>query len=331
MTDSTVSVWYGRRPDLTAVRFTGADVLSFLQSKLAADTRKWRRDGGGYAVATDINGKVLFDGEFALHRVSGEGDQVIGVIPTAVVAEAVAHLERYVIMEDVTIATLEGASVGCADGPDCLAVFGFESAALRDLEGVAATTVNVTEQDAESGAEVLAFRSQGSVAGAGMWLFVFPETLGDSLGQRCSEAGELREPSAIEAWEIATGVPRLGRDFRVDETIAIEAGLWNGMSLSKGCYLGQEVLERLFSRGNPARRLVRFTAAAAVEAGDKLTLDGSAAGWVTSSVAAPSGSGVVGMAMLRRKAFAEGASVETESGVALQVGEFVGGPTPESP
>ena len=43
------------------VEISGKDAVTFLQTKLTADTRKWKARGGGYATAVDINGKIVAD------------------------------------------------------------------------------------------------------------------------------------------------------------------------------------------------------------------------------------------------------------------------------
>lgn len=290
--------WACARPDLAVLRFSGRDVLSFLQSKLAANTSVWRRDGGSYAVATDINGKVLFDGDFALH-----GNDVIAVIPASRVDAARAHLDGYIIMEDVEI-TADPVSVTSVS-----------------LSASAALGVNLDLfEAAEAVGDGLVMRAYGAVPAA-EHLFVLqdaPADIGDNI---------VALPSYMEA-TIAAGIPVLGRDFEAEKTIAIVAGLWRGLSLSKGCYLGQEVLERLFSRGSAARRLVRWHSDDATVSGT-LHWEGSAVGEVTSAVVTADGS--AGIAELRRKAFDVEGPLMTEAGAAVHVVGYVGGPTPENP
>lgn len=309
--------WYAPRPDLVAVRFRGKDVFPFLQSKLAANTRLWRRDGGGYAVATDINGKILFDGVFSV-----DGDDVIAAMPAAHADEAVAHLERYIIMEDVTIERPTDLKVWVGGGDTCPDFFGFE---LGDEPGFATKTE-------WEGMPMRMFKSPGPVPGAEHYLWVFPEYGDAVVGNALRRAEEsVFDAQALEDAEVAAGWPRIGRDFMVGETLPLEAGLWNGVSLSKGCYLGQEVLERLFSRGNAARRLARFELEGEAASGDALICDGKDAGVITSAVHKDGRS--VGMAMVRRRALADDAPAISvgEGGATLTLLGFVGGETPENP
>ncbi len=118
-----------------------------------------------------------------------------------------------------------------------------------------------------------------------------------------------------EAWEacrIESGVPAMGRELD-DRTIAQEAGLvpWT-VSLTKGCYTGQELVARLDARGaNVARRLCAVVPAdpAAVDpsALDAATVmfEGRDAGVVTSAAWCPGVGGAAGLAMVRRFAPAD--------------------------
>lgn len=65
------------------------------------------------------------------------------------------------------------------------------------------------------------------------------------------------EATGIEAERIAAGSPAFGREITAS-TIPVEAALVDWLSATKGCYVGQEVVERMWSRGRVARRLVGF-------------------------------------------------------------------------
>jgi len=314
MSDSK-RAWYGIRSDLSVARFCGADARSFLQTKLACDTRRWVADGGGYGVATDINAKTLFDGWFFVD------DAAIGVVWAADNAQsAQEHLGRYVIMDDIEMGSTEGGvvAVGGSDAARLLGVEPIEDRSRsRPLGGF-------------PGAQV--FWAPNPAGVAGQWFVVVPREslaaleskLGDlGLGRRCAEE--------MVAAEIEGGVPAIGRDFFVGRTIPLEAGLYNGLSLSKGCYLGQEVLERIFSLGNVARRLMRVRwEGAVVDPGTALVAEGAAVGEITSCVSVQGGA--VGMAYLRRKALEAAWPISLgEMGSSVTLEGPVGGPTPDAP
>ncbi|HET9729632.1 MAG TPA: hypothetical protein VFR41_09445 [Acidimicrobiia bacterium] len=103
------------------------------------------------------------------------------------------------------------------------------------------------------------------------------------------------DDAGYERARIEAGVPRQG--FDVDErTIPQEAGLeLHAVSFTKGCFVGQELVCRIDTRGHVNRLLRRLRADAPVSLGDAVTLDGKSVGEVTSSA------GEVALAMLRHE------------------------------
>jgi folate-binding Fe-S cluster repair protein YgfZ len=90
----------------------------------------------------------------------------------------------------------------------------------------------------------------------------------------------------------------------------------HAVSFTKGCYLGQEIVERIRAQGHINKKLVRVEvdAPAPIAAGTKLTAAGADAGEITSSVFSPESGKVVGMAYVRTP-FAD-------SGKELTAGEY---------
>jgi folate-binding protein YgfZ len=120
----------------------------------------------------------------------------------------------------------------------------------------------------------------------------------------------LVDDAAYERARIEAGVPRLG--FDIDErTIPQEAGLErDAVSFTKGCFLGQELVCRIDTRGHVNRVLRRMRAVeGALERGSAVTFDAKDVGEITSS------SGDVALAMLRR---------EVEPGATVNVGSASG-------
>jgi folate-binding Fe-S cluster repair protein YgfZ len=86
--------------DRRLLRLSGRDVVSYLHTKLTVDVRPWPRTGGAYAYAVDINGRIIFDADFSMQP----DGQVLAWLRTDRTAAAIAHLDRYVIREDVVLA-----------------------------------------------------------------------------------------------------------------------------------------------------------------------------------------------------------------------------------
>jgi folate-binding protein YgfZ len=123
-----------------------------------------------------------------------------------------------------------------------------------------------------------------------------------------------------EILRVEAGIGRFGVDYGPD-TLPQEAGLTPIVSVTKGCYVGQEVMARLHFRGHVNRTLRKLRFDAPVEPGATLERDGSRVGTVTSSVVSPR-EGPIGIGMVR---------VEVDEGDALdaQGASALPGPLPD--
>ncbi len=114
--------------------------------------------------------------------------------------------------------------------------------------------------------------------------------------------------AALEAFRIAEGIPAYGIDM-VERDLPQETAQMRALHFSKGCYLGQEIVERIRSRGNVHRHLRPLELNGPVPAsGTELTLeDGTAAGTITSAAELPlkTGSARFALGMIRAEAEAK--------------------------
>jgi len=139
-------------------------------------------------------------------------------------------------------------------------------------------------------------------------------------------AGVIDERAA-ECLRIESGRPRYGLDLD-DTVIPQEAGLnERAVSFTKGCYVGQETVARLFYKGRPNRHLRGLRLSALAPAGSELRLDGRAVGRLGSSAASPR-LGPIGLALVRREV-QPGSTVEVgEQGLTAEVLELPFPPAP---
>ena len=125
---------------------------------------------------------------------------------------------------------------------------------------------------------------------------------------------------ALETLRIEAGIPRYGQELGED-TIPNEAGLWNALSFSKGCYVGQEIVERARSRGHVNWVLMGLVLESETPpaAGEKLAREGREIGEVTSACVSPTLGKAIALAYLRREVAEPGTKLEFSSGAAAQV------------
>jgi folate-binding protein YgfZ len=119
--------------------------------------------------------------------------------------------------------------------------------------------------------------------------------------------------TAFEIARIEAGIPRFGADM--DETnIPLESGLESrAISYSKGCYIGQEVINRIHSIGHVNRELRGLRLADDLTAlplrGDKLFCEGKEIGFITSAVKSPALGANIALGYVRREAYEIGTTL----------------------
>jgi len=116
------------------------------------------------------------------------------------------------------------------------------------------------------------------------------------------------------AVRIENGKPRYGEDIR-ETSLPQETQQLQGVSFTKGCYVGQEIVERIRAQGHVNKLLVRLEAESSepLAGGAKVTAEGKEAGEITSSIRSPQSGCVAALAIVRTP-FAQ-------PGTRLQAGE----------
>ncbi len=114
------------------------------------------------------------------------------------------------------------------------------------------------------------------------------------------------DEAAYDYLRIEAGLPRFGRELTLDY-IPLEAGLWADVSFSKGCYVGQEIIARMESRGKLAKRLVRLRPDAPLEPGATISAGSRTVGAITSAADGPAGPLALGY--VKTAALTEGAAL----------------------
>ncbi len=108
-------------------------------------------------------------------------------------------------------------------------------------------------------------------------------------GARAPLTGEM------EAYRVEQLIPARGHEID-GEGSPLEVGLADAVAPSKGCYPGQEVIEKIISLGSPAKRLVQIECHGSIEAGEIQDLaTGSSIGKITTFTNAPNGSKALGI------------------------------------
>jgi folate-binding protein YgfZ len=203
------------------------------------------------------------------------------------------HIQRYIIadqveLEDVTAST---AAIGL-EGPGTAAI-------LAELG--APGPVEMYSHAAWGDATVAAVTVTGQ---PGVRIFC-PAEQAAGLVHRLETAGAVAA-SAEDARlvRIENGKPRYGEDIR-ETSLPQETEQMHAVSFNKGCYLGQEIVERIRAQGRVNKKLMRVVleGAEVPAPGTKTTVDGAEAE-VTSAIVSPSSGEVVALAYVRQRSVA---------------------------
>lgn len=127
----------------------------------------------------------------------------------------------------------------------------------------------------------------------GHWGIIIPSQFAEKVWNVIREMGQnfgLIPAGSLtyNVLRIRAGRPGVGRELSTDH-IPLEAGLWDEVSFSKGCYTGQEIIARMESRSRLAKMMVKLQLTQMIEAPVKLFAQGKDVGTLTSSVVTPNG------------------------------------------
>jgi glycine cleavage system T protein len=231
------------------LRLTGPDRVSFLQGMVSNDVKGLAPGEGIYAAFLDIQGKILADARV----LCAEGFFLVDLWESRR-EKILAHLSHYLVADDVEIADLTGEQgVLSLQGPKT-------SPLMTELLPGGQIPLGALSHRVSQvgGAEVRVIRSPHT-GEEGYDLLVETKDL-LPVASRIEELGkkfsiEWIGTKALEILRIESGIPRYGIDMD-ESTLLLETGLEQAVSFDKGCYLGQEVVERIRSRGHVNRRLV---------------------------------------------------------------------------
>ncbi len=264
------------------LQFTGPDRLSFLQGMLSNDVKSLNPFDGQYAAILTQQGKVVAD-----VRVLCSLNSVYLDFWDTLKTKILDHLNRYLVADEVEIADRsEEYGMLSLQGPKAepflRKIVGQSELPIRPkqhamvaIEGVAVCVVRDSDSG-ESGFDLIIPRAP---------LTTIAKTLTETgKGFGAAWVGE----EAHNILRVETGVPRYGIDFSEDHLL-LEVGLKDAVSFTKGCYLGQEVVERIRSRGHVNKKFVGLLLGTSdiASAGDAICGGGAEVGQITSCVYSP--------------------------------------------
>jgi folate-binding protein YgfZ len=220
-----------------------------------------------------------------------------------------AHLNKFIIMDDVELILLGEEQVGEAGSETAIGMTGPEAGEVLERVGLPVITSAMAGTSVEwNGWNLKIRRSYGAMAQH--YEFWLPSAGLEKLWS-CLRTGGATPVgcAALDAFRIAEGIPAYGIDM-VERDLPQETSQLRALHFAKGCYLGQEIVERIRSRGNVHRHLRPLELSGPVpEGGAELTGEigagnGTAAGQIRSAaeLALANGNRVFALGMVRSEA-----------------------------
>lgn len=292
----------------------GSDRTRFLHSMTTHDVKGLAPGRGLYAVMLDVKGHILADLEIYC-----ENDQFLIVTDADLVEKVLAGLGKYNIGGRVPLERLPLAAVSVAGPKSAEVLHEFFPAPLPGAWEFGNTTFE---------GRPLRLIHDDSTGERGYELWAAPEDVTAVRGALL-EKGRAHGliacgARAAETLRIEAGLPKYGSEL-AEDTLPLEAGLEAGprvaLSFNKGCYIGQEIVERARSRGRVNWKLMGLFVETpeAPATGEKIIKDGNPVGEITSACASPSLSKTIAMAYLRREVAEPGNRLSLASGVKAEV------------
>ncbi len=278
------------RSERGRLALTGPDAKTFLQGQVTNDIEGLEPGRGCYAALLTHKGKMLGD-----LRVLDLGDELLLDTERSALQELFNMIRRFKLGSDVELhkRTLEMGLLSLI-GPEARKVAGADALGRSEHDNARAE---------------IAGRPVVLVA-TDLGVDVFTQAADTDAVREALDAPIVPEQVA-EIVRVESGRPRYGIELD-DRVIPQEAGLnERAVSFTKGCYVGQETVARLFYRGKPNRHLRGLKLSADAAPGDELRLGEKVVGNLASVVVSPT-RGPIALALVRR---------EAEPGATVAVGD----------
>ncbi len=295
------------RSALGMLKFTGESRLELLQRMSTGDVQALGSGEGAATMLTTEIGRMidrllLYASSDAVYALTGEHN-----------ADQIArYLMRFVFFQD---------DFHIEDLSAQTAIFGvYGRDAQQNLAAIVDAEIDLALhhwRQVTAGGHTVYLHRTDAVAGDGYFVMCDAGAAG-AVWQRLVAGGiTAASKEAYDYLRIESGLPRFGREISPDY-IPLEAGLWADVSFRKGCYIGQEIIARMESRGRLAKQLFLLRADAAVQPGVDVQIGGRAVGVITSAGEGPAGA--LALAYLKTRSLDEDGDAELASqGATLQI------------
>jgi folate-binding protein YgfZ len=282
------------------IAVTGSDRVRWLNGMATNNVRDLAPGQGVYAFLLNAQGRIQAD-LYVFQR----GESLLVDTEQQQREKVLQLFDHYIIADDVEIADI-------SDKLTTLGLTGPESRNVLERAGIAVPDLASLElcspkcDCACSCLQCTLLRGDDS-AGTSYQLWLAPDTLKSTWDALVAAGATPTGADALELRRISFGIPKFGVDIR-ERDLPQETGQTRALNFTKGCYLGQEIVERIRSRGAVHRQFTAFSVegtlpepGAKILAGEK---EEKEVGEITSSaiLPLPGGDRPVALGYLRREA-----------------------------
>jgi folate-binding protein YgfZ len=225
---------------------TGDDRVRWLNGMATNNVRDLVPGHGVYAFLLNAQGRIQAD-LYVFQR----GESLLVDTERAQREKVVQLFDRYIIADDVEIADV-------SDKLTALGLTGPESRHVLERAGIAVPNL-AHLQFAEVGwqQETITILRSGEEARESWQVWIAPERVAELWDALLKAGARPAGTTALNLFRIARGIPQFGVDIR-ERDLPQETGQTRALNFTKGCYLGQEIVERIRSRGAVHRQFTVF-------------------------------------------------------------------------
>ena len=290
------------------IAVTGSDRVRWLNGMVTNSVQALTPGEGAYSFLLSAQGRIQGD-----LTIWAKPDLLLLETSPAQVENIMALLDRFIIMDDVELADesarWHGMLVAGPQAAEKLTAAGVAVRATKLLKKLTAPYAG-TEVQVVCAYSPLVPRFEIWSRDAAVLEQLRAALVQDGVAQ-CSVEG-------LELLRIAEGTPLYGTDIR-DRDLPQETNQARALHFNKGCYLGQEIVERIRSRGNVHRTFTSFALTGDVPApGTPLEAEGKPVGELTSVAAYEIDGRRLALGFIRREALDRGLAITYSGGTAVQ-------------
>jgi folate-binding protein YgfZ len=296
------------------IQASGNDRVRWLNGMISNNVRDLAQGSGVYAFVLNPQGRILGD-LYAFNL----GESLLLTTDQDQLEKLLGLLRRYIIMDKVELTDVSERWLTIAvAGPKAKEVLQRAGVEVPALERLQFTKIVVDGVEAKltsgdnAAIEIFEIRTDKELTATEGSAKSAKESATAIVGALVKAGATAMSEPAWELLRIASGIPRYGVDIR-ERDLPQETEQLRALNFNKGCYIGQEIVERIRSRGNVHRTFTgcEFQGDALPEAGAKIRANGKEVGQITSVAVLPFSGGErrVGLGYFRREVSEPGTAV----------------------